>query len=112
MSTIVQPKEGYLRQKSGDSFEDREEIFENSKININIGPQHPAMHGTLRMMCRLNGETVESSVSELGYLHRAIEKIGEVRTYHQFIPFTDRLNYCSALQNNVAYVTTVEKLLG
>lgn len=101
-----------LTPKADDVFEDKTEIFENSKININIGPQHPAMHGTLRMMCRLNGETVEAAVSELGYLHRAIEKIGEVRTYHQFIPFTDRLNYCSALQNNIAYVTSVEKLLG
>ena len=101
-----------VAKKSSDEFDESHEIFENSKININIGPQHPATHGTLRIMARLNGETVEETECELGYLHRAIEKIGEVRTYHQFIPFTDRLNYCSALQNNVAYVTSVEKLLG
>ncbi len=99
-------------QFHGDDFEDGNEVFENSKININIGPQHPAMHGTLRVMTQLRGETVEKSVCELGFLHRGIEKIAEVRTYHQFIPFTDRLNYCSALQNNVAYVASVEKLLG
>lgn len=96
-----------------DAFEEESaDIFENSQMLINIGPQHPAMHGTLRLVCRLNGETVVKSECELGYLHRAMEKLGEVKTYHKFIPYTDRLNYCSALQNNVAYVTTVEKLMG
>lgn len=96
-----------------DNFVDEgDDLFEGSKILVNIGPQHPAMHGTLRVMARLNGETIEQAVCELGYLHRGMEKLGEVKTYHKFIPYTDRLNYCSALQNNVAYVTTVEKLLG
>lgn len=95
-----------------DQFEDEgSDIFESSKMLINIGPQHPATHGTLRIGCRLNGEVVEDSECELGYLHRAMEKLGEVKTYHKFIPYTDRLNYCSALQNNVAYVTTIEKLM-
>ncbi len=98
--------------KTEDHFEDSPDLFENSKMLINIGPQHPATHGTLRIGCRLSGETVEESVCEIGYLHRAMEKLGEVKTYHKFIPYTDRLNYCSALQNNVAYVTTVEKLMG
>ncbi|NUM89037.1 MAG: NADH dehydrogenase (quinone) subunit D [Bdellovibrionales bacterium] len=98
--------------KRVDRFEDGTDLFENSKMLINLGPQHPATHGTLRIACRLNGETVEDSECEIGYLHRAMEKLGEVKTYHKFIPYTDRLNYCSALQNNVAYVTTVEKLLG
>ncbi len=92
--------------------EDGADIFESSKMLINIGPQHPATHGTLRLGCRLNGEVVEDSVCEIGYLHRAMEKLGEVKTYHKFIPYTDRLNYCSALQNNVAYVTAVERLMG
>jgi NADH dehydrogenase I D subunit len=101
------------QKKKEDQFEDSgADIFENSQTLINIGPQHPATHGTLRIGCRLNGETVEDSRCEIGYLHRAMEKLGEVKTYHKFIPYTDRLNYCSALQNNVAYVTTVEKLLG
>ena len=98
--------------KKVDAFEEGSDIFENSQMLINIGPQHPATHGTLRIACKLNGETVVSSGCELGYLHRAMEKLGEVKTYHKFIPYTDRLNYCSALQNNVAYVTTVEKLMG
>ncbi len=92
--------------------DDSDEIYEDSHIFVNIGPSHPAMHGTLRVMCRLNGETIEKSVSEMGYLHRAMEKIGETLTYHKFIPYTDRLNYCSALNNNVTYCLSVEKLLG
>ena len=91
---------------------DDDDIFDGSKVNINFGPQHPAMHGTLRIMATLNGETIEKSVCEIGYLHRGIEKIGEIKTYHQFIPYTDRLNYCSALQNNVVYCATVEKMMG
>jgi NADH-quinone oxidoreductase subunit C/D len=100
------------KKKENQFDEDGADIFENSQMLVNIGPQHPATHGTLRIGCRLNGETVEESKCEIGYLHRAMEKLGEVKTYHKFIPYTDRLNYCSALQNNVAYVTTVEKLMG
>lgn len=99
------------KQAKIDSFDEGEDLFENSKMLVNIGPQHPATHGTLRIAARLNGETIEDCICELGYLHRAMEKLGEVKTYHKFIPYTDRLNYCSALQNNVAYVTSVEKLL-
>lgn len=93
------------------SAADHDEIYDDAKIYVNIGPSHPSTHGTLRVMCRLNGETIEKSISEMGYLHRAMEKIGENKTYHQFIPYTDRLNYCSALNNNVTYVMAVENLL-
>ncbi len=86
--------------------------FYNPQVLINMGPSHPAMHGTLRVMCRVNGETVEDATCEIGYLHRAIEKLAEHRTYHQWIVYTDRLNYCSALANNVGYVMAVENLLG
>jgi NADH dehydrogenase I D subunit len=85
--------------------------FYNPNILINLGPSHPAMHGTLRVMCRINGETIEDAVCEIGYLHRAIEKLGEEKTYHQWMVYTDRLNYCSALNNNVAYAMAVENLL-
>ena len=91
---------------------DPDDLWDDSRVIVNIGPSHPAMHGTLRCVVKLNGETIEKSYSEMGYLHRAIEKIGEDKTYHQFIPYTDRLNYCSALNNNVAYVMAVERLLG
>lgn len=86
--------------------------FYNPQVLINMGPSHPAMHGTLRVMCRVNGETVEDATCEIGYLHRAIEKLAEYKTYHQWIVYTDRLNYCSALANNVGYVMAVENLLG
>lgn len=94
--------------------DDRQNLtdFYNPNVLVNLGPSHPAMHGTLRVMCRVNGEVIEDSTCEIGYLHRAIEKLGENRTYHQWIVYTDRLNYCSALTNNIAYVMTVEDLLG
>jgi NADH-quinone oxidoreductase subunit D len=85
--------------------------LENTMI-LNMGPQHPATHGVLRLLVKLDGETVLASVPELGYLHRGYEKIAENGTYHEFIPHTDRLDYLSPLSNNVAYVLAVEKLLG
>ncbi len=79
---------------------------------LNMGPQHPATHGVLRLLVRLDGETIVSVVPDLGYLHRGYEKIAENCTYHEFIPHTDRLDYLSPLANNVAYVLAVEKLAG
>ena len=92
--------------------DDKDELWEDSHVIVNIGPSHPAMHGTLRMVAKLNGETIEKSYCDMGYLHRAIEKLGENRTYHQFIPYTDRLNYLSALINNTTYCMAVERLVG
>jgi NADH dehydrogenase I D subunit len=79
---------------------------------LNIGPSHPAMHGTLRVLVELEGETILHAIPEIGYLHRCFEKSAEKGSYTQVIPFTDRLNYCSALLNNVGYVKAVEKLMG
>jgi NADH-quinone oxidoreductase subunit D len=79
---------------------------------LNMGPQHPATHGVLRLLVRLDGETIVSAVPDLGYLHRGYEKIAENCTYHEFIPHTDRLDYLSPLANNVAYALAVEKLAG
>src|SRR3989304_5988722 len=79
---------------------------------LNMGPQHPAPHGGLRLLIRLDGETIVSAVPDLGYLHRGYEKIAENSTYHEFIPHTDRLDYLSPISNNVAYVLAVEKLAG
>jgi len=81
-------------------------------VKINIGPSHPAMHGTLRVVAETDGETIISADPEIGYLHRGVEKLGEHLTYHQFIPITDRLNYCSAIANNVSYELAAEKLMG
>ena len=81
-----------------------------SRTQINIGPSHPATHGTIRMVCELDGETIVGVDVIPGYLHRGFEKECENHTYHQGIPYTDRLNYCSPLINNFAWVETVEKL--
>jgi NADH-quinone oxidoreductase subunit D len=79
---------------------------------LNMGPSHPAMHGTIRIMLELDGEKILNSELEIGYLHRGFEKICENRTYFNLLPYTDRLNYVSPLINNLGYVMTMEKLLG
>jgi len=79
---------------------------------LNIGPSHPASHGTIRTYIALDGETIEAAVAEIGYLHRGFEKSCENHNYNQIIPYTDRLNYCSAISNNIAFAKTVEDMLG
>lgn len=81
-------------------------------VPLNIGPSHPATHGTLRVMVQLDGERVNRATVEMGYLHRCFEKMAETHPYNQVIPYTDRLNYCSAPMNNVGYCKAVETLLG
>ena len=88
-----------------------EDALENEMI-LNMGPQHPATHGVLRLLLRLDGETVMGCVPELGYLHRGYEKLAENMSYYEFIPHTDRLDYLSPMSNNVAWVLAVEKLAG
>ncbi len=85
-----------------------EDPIENDMI-LNMGPQHPATHGVLRVLLRLDGETVLKCVPELGYLHRGYEKLAENMTYNEFIPHTDRLDYLSPMSNNVAICMAVEK---
>ncbi|NUN68426.1 MAG: NADH dehydrogenase (quinone) subunit D [Bacteroidetes bacterium] len=84
----------------------------DNQMVLNMGPQHPATHGVLRLLIKLDGETVAACVPELGYLHRGYEKLAENCSYHEFIPHTDRLDYLSPLMNNTAYVLAVEKLVG
>ncbi len=84
----------------------------SSPMYINIGPTHPATHGTFRVYARLEGETVEKAGVDVGYLHRGFEKIVEIKQYNQIIPYTDRLNYCSGLTNNVAFCKAVERMMG
>ncbi len=79
---------------------------------LNLGPAHPASHGTIRTFVALEGETIVGAVNEIGYLHRGFEKSCENHTYNQIIPYTDRLNYCSAILNNIAFAHTVEQMLG
>jgi NADH-quinone oxidoreductase subunit D len=81
-------------------------------VTINMGPSHPATHGVLQLVLKLDGERVVNCVPHLGYLHRGMEKIAENRTYLQFIPYTDRMDYLSPLAANVGFVLAVEELLG
>lgn len=80
-------------------------------VTINMGPSHPATHGVLRLVLKLEGERVRECIPHLGYLHRGMEKIAENRTYLQFIPYTDRMDYLSPLAANVGIALAVEKLL-
>jgi NADH-quinone oxidoreductase subunit C/D len=82
------------------------------RMVLNWGPSHPATHGTLRSLLELDGETVVYCIPEIGYLHRGFEKDAEIHDYNGIVPYTDRLCYTSAILNNVAFVKTVEKLLG
>jgi NADH-quinone oxidoreductase subunit D len=79
---------------------------------LNMGPSHPAMHGTVRMVLDVEGEKITSADVQIGYLHRCFEKESEHATWTQVFPYTDRLNYVSPMLNNVGYAMAVEKLLG
>jgi NADH-quinone oxidoreductase subunit C/D len=79
---------------------------------ISIGPSHPATHGIVHLIARLDGETIVKAETMIGYLHRCFEKMAETHHWNQVIPYTDRLNYVSAMINGVGYVRTVEKMLG
>jgi len=79
---------------------------------LNMGPQHPATHGVLRILLELDGETVVKAIPDLGYLHTGIEKSCEDKTYSQAITLTDRMDYLNPLGNNLVYCLAVEKLLG
>jgi NADH:ubiquinone oxidoreductase subunit D len=86
--------------------------LQSEPMILNIGPSHPATHTTLRFRTVLDGETILDLEPEFGYLHRGFEKESEASTWTQVIPYTDRLNYCSAMMNNVGYAMAVEKLCG
>lgn len=87
-------------------------IENTQEMILNMGPQHPSMHGLFRMVVHLEGETITNIEPKIGYLHRGFEKLAESRTYSQFIPYTDRLDYLASPHNNWGYVQTVEKLMG
>lgn len=87
-------------------------MLKTETYTLNMGPQHPSTHGVLQVVLELDGERVVQATPRMGYLHRGIEKLAESRTYAQFIPYTDRLDYVSAMGNNLGYCQTVEKLMG
>ncbi len=86
-------------------------MFDTDELVINMGPQHPATHGVLRVVLKLDGEKVVDADVVIGYLHRGIEKLSESRDWTQIILLTDRMDYVAAATNNLAYCETVEKLL-
>ncbi len=89
-----------------------EQEFGGEHLLVNLGPQHPATHGVLRLVVELDGETVIRVIPHLGYLHSGFEKLGEYRHYNQIIPLTDRTDYLSPMANNVALALTAERLMG
>src|SRR5882672_1764595 len=86
--------------------------LEGEHMLINIGPQHPATHGVLRLVLELDGETVVRCIPHIGYLHCGFEKIGEYRQYNQIITWTDREDYLNSIGNNVAFALGAERLWG
>ncbi len=86
--------------------------LEGDHMLINLGPQHPATHGVLRLVLELDGETVVRCIPHIGYLHCGFEKIGEYRQYNQIIPWTDREDYLNSIGNNVAFSLCAERLFG
>jgi len=91
---------------------ERDETFlDSNELIINMGPQHPATHGVLRVILKLDGEKVLGTECVIGYLHRGVEKIAENRTYTMFNPYVDRMDYVAAVSNGLGYCEAVEKLL-
>lgn len=106
---LLDPRE--VDPATGDTLEVERELPTRPMV-LNIGPSHPATHGSVRIVAELEGEIIRKADVEIGFLHRGFEKSAENSTWTQVIPYTDRLNYVSPLLNNVGYVMAVEKLLG
>lgn len=87
-------------------------MLKTQELQLNIGPQHPSTHGVFRLVATVDGETVVDLKPVFGYLHRNHEQLGEVSTYIQIMPFTDRLDYFNSMANNFGYALAVEKLAG
>jgi NADH-quinone oxidoreductase subunit D len=100
------------RRAFGEAAISLEPGLAEKEMIVNFGPQHPAMHGTLRLVMTLDGEKVRKVAPDIGYLHTGFEKLGEYRTYNQYIVVTDRMNYMSAMNNNIGFALAVEELLG
>jgi len=86
-------------------------FLDSTELVLNMGPQHPSTHGVLRVILKLDGEKVLGTDCVIGYLHRGVEKIAENRTYTQFNPYVDRMDYVAAVSNGLGYCLAVEKLL-
>jgi NADH-quinone oxidoreductase subunit D len=93
-------------------LEEGELELPSEPMHLNLGPSHPAMHGTVRIVLELSGETILKADVQIGYLHRGFEKMCERGTWAQVFPYADRLNYASPMLNNVGFALAVEKLCG
>src|SRR5262245_2890652 len=89
-----------------------ETLFDASELTVSMGPQHPSTHGVLQVKLKLDGERVMDLECVIGYLHRGVEKLGEVQTWGQWVPTLDRMDYIAAVSNCLGYCETVEKMLG
>src|SRR5512147_2968012 len=89
-----------------------EPALRTETMMVNMGPQHPSTHGVLRLVLELDGETVVSAATTIGYLHTGIEKTSEQKKYQQVIPLVERMDYLSAQSNSLGFALSVEKLLG
>jgi NADH-quinone oxidoreductase subunit D len=105
-------KQLVLGRKDVQDMSDNEAELPPDLMTVNMGPSHPAMHGTVRIVLTVDGEKVVKSDVQPGYLHRCFEKESEHATYTQVFPYTDRLNYVSPMINNVGWAMAVEKLMG
>src|SRR3954464_2913621 len=105
-------KQLVLGRKDVQDLSDNETELPPDLMTVNMGPSHPAMHGTVRIVLTVDGEKIVKSDVQIGYLHRCFEKESEHATYTQIFPYTDRLNYVVPMLNNVGYALAVEKLLG
>jgi len=94
-----------------DAAHTNETLLGADELVLNMGPQHPSTHGVLRVKLKLDGERVRGTECVIGYLHRGVEKIAENRSYQQFAPYVDRMDYVAAVSNGLGYCETVEKLL-
>jgi NADH:ubiquinone oxidoreductase subunit D len=86
-------------------------FLDSTELVLNMGPQHPSTHGVLRVILKLDGEKILGTDCVIGYLHRGVEKIAENRTWAQFNPYVDRMDYVAAVSNGLGYCLAVEKLL-
>ena len=101
----------HLMDDTDDWGERRRTVLDADELILNMGPQHPSTHGVLRVILKLDGEKILGTECVIGYLHRGVEKIGEHRTYTQFAPYVDRMDYVAAVSNGLGYCEAVEKLL-
>src|SRR5438477_10951315 len=111
-TTLAEPSTRRVVMGIKDAADMDEPDLPSEAMPLNMGPSHPAMHGTVRMVLEVEGEKIRSADVQVGYLHRCFEKESENATYTQIFPYTDRLNYVSPMLNNVGYALAVEQLLG